>query len=70
MSLIAGALKIQLEKINHYKLGDMYEHITLEKCKIALKITKVATFIFITSFLFPVIILLNIINWWSLFFGY
>jgi adenosylcobinamide-phosphate synthase len=70
MSLIAGALKIQLEKINHYKLGDMYEHITLEKCKIALKITKVATFIFITSFLFPVIILLGIINWWSLFFGY
>src|SRR6476469_1555209 len=53
MSLIAGALKIQLEKINHYKLGDMYENITLEKCKIALKITKVATFIFITSFLFP-----------------
>jgi hypothetical protein len=48
----------------------MNEHITLEKCKIALKITKFATFIFITSFLFPVIILLNNINWWSIFFGY
>ena len=47
MSIIAGALKIQLEKINHYKLGDMYEHITTEKCKIALKITKIATIIFI-----------------------
>ena len=70
MSIIAGALKIQLEKINHYKLGDMHEHITIEKCKIALKITKIATFIFITSFLFPITILLNVVNWWSIFFGY
>ncbi len=70
MSILAGALKIQLEKINHYKLGDMHEHITIKKCKIALKITKIATFIFITSFLIPIIILLNSINWWSIFFGY
>ena len=40
MSIIAGALKIQLEKINHYKLGDMYEHITIEKCKTCIKNNK------------------------------
>ena len=70
MSIMAGALKIQLEKINHYKLGDMHEHITIEKCKTALKITKIATIIFIIGFLFPIIILLNLLNWWSIFFGY
>jgi adenosylcobinamide-phosphate synthase len=70
MSIIAGALRIQLEKINHYRLGDAYENITIEKCKTSLKITKIATLAFITSSLFPIIILLNSINWWSIFFGH
>ena len=70
MSIMAGALKIQLEKINHYKLGDTFEHITTEKCKTALKITKIATIIFIIGFLFPIIILLDLLNWWHIFFGY
>ena len=69
MSTIAGALKIQLEKINYYKLGDMHECITIEKCKNALKLTKIATFIFITCFLVPLIIFLNSLGWWSIFFG-
>jgi adenosylcobinamide-phosphate synthase len=70
MSIIAGALRIQLEKVNHYRLGDMLEPITIEKCRITLKITKIATFIFIVSFLFPITIFLNSINWWSTFFGF
>lgn len=70
MSIIAGALRIQLEKINHYKLGDRHERITIEKCRIAIKITNIATLIFITIFLLPIIILLNLLNWWSIFFGY
>ncbi len=70
MSIMAGALKIQLEKINYYKIGDMYEQITLEKCEIALRITKIAAIIFIIGFLIPIIILLNFLNWWSIFFGY
>jgi adenosylcobinamide-phosphate synthase len=70
MSIVAGALKIQLEKIGHYKLGDMNEQITIEKCKIAIKITKIATLMFITVFFFPIIILLNLLNWWSIFFGH
>ncbi len=70
MSIVAGALNIQLEKINYYKLGDATENITIEKCKTTLKITKIATLIFIASFLIPVIVLLNSVNWWSMFFGY
>jgi adenosylcobinamide-phosphate synthase len=70
MAAIAGALKIQLEKINYYKLGDATENITIEKCKTSLKITKVATLMFIAGFLTPIIIFLNSINWWSIFFGY
>jgi adenosylcobinamide-phosphate synthase len=69
MSTIAGALKIQLEKINYYKLGDMHERITIEKCENALKITKIATFIFISCFLVSIIIFLDSLGWWSIFFG-
>lgn len=70
MSVIAGALRIQLEKANHYRLGDMLEPITIAKCRITLKITKIATFIFIIGFLFPITVFLNSINWWSIFFGF
>src|SRR5919107_3587454 len=65
MSIVAGALRIQLEKVNHYRLGDMHEPITIAKCRTTLKITKIATFIFIISFLFPITIFLNSVNWWS-----
>lgn len=68
MSIMAGGLNIQLEKIDHYKLGDMKEQLTIQKCKISLKITKVATLIFIISFLIPVIIILNCFNWWTILF--
>ncbi len=70
MSIMAGALNIQLEKINHYKLGDLKEIITIDKCRTSLKITKIATIIFVISFLFPVIVIIDYIGWWSLLFGY
>lgn len=70
MSTIAGALKIQVEKIGHYKLGEKYENISIEKCHFALKITKVATILFVILYLIPLIITLGNIQWWSLFFGY
>ncbi|HXT84764.1 MAG TPA: cobalamin biosynthesis protein [Verrucomicrobiae bacterium] len=70
MSTIAGALKIQVEKIDHYKLGEKYDEISLEKCQFALKITKVATILFVILYLIPITIILNNIQWWSLFFGY
>ena len=69
MSIMAGGLNIQLEKIDHYKLGDMKEQLTIQKCKTSLKITKIATLIFMISFLIPVITILNYFNWWTLLFG-
>ncbi|MBA2266774.1 MAG: cobalamin biosynthesis protein [Nitrosopumilus sp.] len=69
MSIMAGGLNIRLEKIDHYKLGDMKEQLTSQKCKTSLKITKIATLIFMISFLIPVIIILNYFNWWTILFG-
>lgn len=69
MSLMAGALNVQLEKIDNYRLGDMKCEITIQKCLLALKITKMATLIFIICYLVPSIVLLNYLNWWSFFFG-
>ena len=69
MSIMAGGLNIQLEKIEYYKLGDLKEQLTIQKCKTSLKITKLATLIFIFSFLIPVIIILNYFDWWIILFG-
>lgn len=69
MSIMAGGLNIQLEKIDHYKLGDMKEQLTIQKCKTSIKITKIATLIFIFSFLIPIIMILNYFDWWTILFG-
>ena len=69
MSIMAGGLNIQLEKIEHYKLGDMKEQLTIQKCKTCLKITKLAALIFMFSFLIPVIMILNYFDWWTILFG-
>ena len=69
MSIMAGGLNIRLEKIDHYKLGDMKEQLTIQKCKTSLKITKIATLIFMFSFLIPVIMILNYFDWWTILFG-
>ena len=69
MSIMAGGLNIRLEKIDHYKLGDMQEQLTIQKCKTSLKITKIATLIFMFSFLIPVIMILNYFDWWTILFG-
>lgn len=70
MSLFAGALDIQLEKIDHYILGDNNKAIDTSKCKTALKIFNFASILFIICFLMPIIFILNYINWWNVFFGH
>lgn len=70
MSLFAGALAIQLEKIDHYKIGDSNREIDIDKCKIALRIFTIASGLFIICFLFPIIWILNYINWWNIFFDH
>ncbi|WP_148686017.1 cobalamin biosynthesis protein [Candidatus Nitrosocosmicus hydrocola] len=69
MAIMAGGLNTQLEKDNYYKLGDMDEEPTIQKCKISLKITKIATVICVTGCVMPVLILLNYLSWWNIFFG-
>ena len=69
MSIMAGGLNIQLEKIEYYKLGDLKEQLTIQKCKTSIKITKIATLIFISSFLIPIITILNYFDWWTILFA-
>ena len=69
MAIMAGGLNTQLEKTNHYKLGDMDEEPTIQKCLTSLKVTKIATVICITVFIIPVMVILNHLSWWNIFFG-
>ena len=55
MATMAGALRIKLEKIGYYSLGDGYEAITIEKCKTAISIMKLTTILFCIIFCFPLI---------------
>jgi adenosylcobinamide-phosphate synthase len=70
MATMAGALRIKLEKIGHYSLGDGYENTTIEKCLTAISIMKMTTILFCIIFCVPIIILLNLIGWWNLLFGF
>ena len=46
MATMAGALRVRLEKIGHYTLGDNQEPVTLKKCKKAISIMKLTTLLF------------------------
>jgi adenosylcobinamide-phosphate synthase len=69
MATMAGALRIKLEKIGFYSLGDGYEDITIEKYLTAISIMKMTTILFCIIFCVPLIILLNLSGWWNLLFG-
>lgn len=69
MSLMAGGLSVQLEKVDHYILGDIVEELSLTKCKTSLKVAKLATILFVFGFVIPIVILLYLLNWWNIFFG-
>ena len=69
MAIMAGGLNTQLEKTHHYKLGDMDEEPTIQKCLTSLKITKIATVICIAGCITPVMVILNYLSWWNIFFG-
>ena len=70
MATIAGALRINLEKIGHYSLGDGYEDTTIEKCLAAISIMKLTTILFCIIFSIPLISLLNLVGWWNFLFGF
>jgi adenosylcobinamide-phosphate synthase len=69
MATMAGALRIRLEKIGHYSLGDEQEPASLEKCRAALSIMKLTTVLFAIVVSLPVMSLLYFAGWWRLLFG-
>lgn len=69
MATMAGALRIRLEKIGHYTLGDNQEPVTVEKCKKAISIMKLTTLLFYIVVSIPVMSFLYLIGWWWLVLG-
>jgi adenosylcobinamide-phosphate synthase len=69
MAAVAGALRIRLEKVGHYVLGDEQEPATLEKCRAAISIMKLTTVLFFLAFSVPAVSVLYLAGWWRLLLG-
>ncbi len=69
MATMAGALRIRLEKIGHYTLGDHQEPVTVEKCKKAISIMKLTSLLFSIVVSVPIMSVLYLVGWWRLVFG-
>ena len=69
MATMAGALRIQLEKIGHYTLGDEQEPVTFEKCNEAISIMKLTTVLFCIVVSVPVMSILYLAGWWRVVLG-
>jgi adenosylcobinamide-phosphate synthase len=69
MATMAGALRIRLEKIGHYSLGDEQEPASLEKCRAAIAIMKLTTLLFCALVSLPVISIVYSAGWWRFLFG-
>jgi adenosylcobinamide-phosphate synthase len=69
MATMAGALRIKLEKIGQYSLGDEYERASIEKCRAAISIMKLTTVFFCLLVSIPCILMLYLVGWWEILFG-
>ena len=69
MATMAGALRIRLEKIGHYALGDEQEPATLEKCKTAISIMKLTALLFCITVAVPAMSILYLVNGWRILLG-
>ena len=69
ISILAGALRIRLEKIDHYTIGEPLEKISIEKCKMAIKIMKITILVFCMIIAIPIILIMGYLNWWNFLFG-
>jgi adenosylcobinamide-phosphate synthase len=69
MAAMAGALRINLEKINHYSLGDNCEDASIEKCKIAISIMRYTVVVFSLVISVPLITVLYFLSWWRMVFA-
>ena len=69
MAAMAGALRVNLEKIGHYSLGDQYEYVSIEKCKVAISIMRYTVIAFAIIVCMPLISILYLLGWWRMVFG-
>jgi adenosylcobinamide-phosphate synthase len=69
ISVLAGALRVRLEKLDHYTIGEPIEKISIKKCEMAIKIMKITIFVFCLIIIIPLIFILNTLNWWNMLFG-
>ena len=69
MAAMAGALRVNLEKIGHYSLGDQYEYVSIEKCKVAISIMRYTVIAFAMIVCMPLISILYLLGWWRMVFG-
>ncbi len=70
MAAMAGALRIKLEKIGHYSLGENHEPLSIAKCRTALSIMKLTTILFSAGMSIPILLILYLVGWWKLLFGF
>ncbi len=57
MAGVAGALRIRLEKIGYYRIGEEYEDVTIEHCYKAIKLMKMTIMLFIMIIALPLLML-------------
>jgi adenosylcobinamide-phosphate synthase len=69
ISSMAGSLRVKLEKIGHYSVGDPYDPLSIEKCKCAIAIMKLTAILFCFIMSIPMILILYVLGWWNLLFG-
>lgn len=69
MSSMAGALRVRLEKVGSYSLGEGTEFLTADKCMRAISIMKITTILFCLVFSLPLILVLTYLGWWNLILG-
>jgi len=69
MATMAGALRIKLEKVGHYSLGENREPLSIAKCKKSISIMKLTTILFSLCLSIPMILILYLFGWWKLLFG-
>ena len=69
ISSMAGSLRVKLEKIGHYSVGEPYDPLSIEKCKCAIAIMKLTAILSCFLIFIPLISILFALGWWNLLFG-
>lgn len=69
ISSMAGSLRVKLEKIGHYSVGEPYDPLSIEKCKCAIAIMKLTAILSCFLIFIPLICILFALGWWNLLFG-